>query len=120
VKLAEKEKQENLAAKGQVIKGAITHKPIQEGACTACHLPHSSDRVYLMKPGSTIDVCGTCHDWLKHSSHPMGEKLVDPRNRNLRVDCLSCHWSHGTGYRYLLPYPTVTDLCVQCHKQFRR
>ena len=119
-KLAEKERQENLAAKGQVIKGALTHKPIQEGDCTACHLPHSSDRVYLMKEASIVDGCGTCHDWLKHSSHPMGEKLVDPRNKNLRVNCLSCHRSHGTGYRYMIPYPTETDLCVQCHKQFRR
>jgi predicted CXXCH cytochrome family protein len=120
IKLAEKEKQENLAAKNQVIKGAITHKPIQEGACMACHLPHSSDNVYLFKQASIIDGCGGCHDWLKHSSHPMGEKLVDPRNKNLRVNCLSCHRSHGTGYRYLIPYPDVTDLCVQCHKQFKR
>jgi predicted CXXCH cytochrome family protein len=119
-KLAEKEKQENLAAKNQVIKGDITHKPIQEGTCTVCHQPHSSDNVYLFKQASFIEGCGACHDWLKHSSHPMGEKLVDPRNRNLRVDCLSCHRSHGTGYRYLIPYPTATDLCVQCHKQFKR
>jgi len=120
VTLAEQEKQENLAAKGRVIKGALTHKPIQEGGCTICHLPHASDNVYLLAQPSIIEGCGSCHDWLKHSSHPMGEKIVDPRNKNLRVDCLSCHRSHGTGYRYMIPFPTVTDLCVQCHKEFKR
>jgi predicted CXXCH cytochrome family protein len=120
-KLTEREKQEKAAAqKGQVIKGALTHQPIQEGNCQACHSPHSADRALLMKGSSTIDLCGTCHDWLKHTSHPMGEKATDQRNKNLRVDCLSCHKSHGTGYRYMIPFPGTTDLCVQCHKQFRR
>jgi DmsE family decaheme c-type cytochrome len=120
-KLVEKEKQEAAALpKGQIIKGALTHAPVQQGDCTVCHSPHSSDRTFLLKGPSTIELCGTCHDWLKHSSHPMGEKAVDQRNRNMRVDCLSCHRSHGTGYRYIIPWPASTDLCVQCHKQYRR
>jgi DmsE family decaheme c-type cytochrome len=119
-KLAEKEKQENAAAKGRVIKGAMTHNPIQEGNCEACHLPHASDRAFFLKKPSTIDLCGTCHDWSKHTNHPMGEKVIDSRNRNLTLQCLSCHISHGTGYRYLIPFPTGTDLCVQCHKQYKR
>jgi DmsE family decaheme c-type cytochrome len=119
-RLATKEKQERAAAKGKAVKGGFTHQPIQEGSCTTCHLPHASDSVFLMAQPAVIEGCGTCHDWLKHSSHPVGEKYADPRNRNLKVDCLSCHRSHGTGYRYMIPFPTVTDLCVQCHKQFRR
>jgi predicted CXXCH cytochrome family protein len=121
VRLAEKERQEKAAAaKGQVIKGALTHDPIQEGNCEACHSPHSSDRTLLLKGPNTIELCGTCHDWLKHTSHPMGDKTLDIRNKNLKMDCLSCHRSHGTGYRYMIPWPAATDLCVQCHKQYRR
>jgi predicted CXXCH cytochrome family protein len=120
-RLADKEKQEAAALpKEQAIKGALTHAPIQEGNCSACHSPHASDRILLLKGSSNIEMCGTCHDWLKHSSHPMGEKAVDQRNKNMRVDCLSCHRSHGTGYRYMIPYPNTTDLCVQCHKEYRR
>jgi len=119
-KLAEKERQEKAAAKDNVIKGALTHNPIQEGNCEACHIPHASDRVFLLKQPSLIELCGTCHDWLKHTSHPMGEKVVDSRNKNLRMDCLSCHRSHGTGYRHLIPFRTITDLCTQCHKQMKR
>ncbi len=120
IRLAEKEKRENAAAKGQVIKGALTHKPIEEGNCGDCHASHASDSVFLLKQPGTIDLCGSCHDWLKHTSHPMGEKVRDSRNKNLSLQCLSCHRSHGTGYRYLIPFPTVTDLCVQCHKRYKR
>ncbi len=119
-KLAGKEKQENADEKGKVIKGALTHNPIQEGNCDACHSAHSSDSNFLLNQPSVIKLCGTCHDWSKHTNHPMGEKVIDSRNKNLTMQCLSCHVSHGTGYRYLIPLPTVTDLCVQCHTQYKR
>jgi predicted CXXCH cytochrome family protein len=119
-KLAEKEKQENAATKGRVIKGSLIHNPIQEGSCDACHFSHASDTGFLLKQPSVIKLCEVCHDWSKHTNHPMGEKIIDSRNKNITMQCLSCHISHGTGYRYLLPFPTVTDLCVQCHKQYKR
>jgi len=119
-KLAEKEKQENAAAKGKVIKGAITHNPVQQGDCEACHSSHASDGAFLLKQLSIIKLCENCHDWSKHSNHPMGEKVIDIRNKNITMQCLSCHRSHGTGYRYMISFPTVTDLCVQCHQQYKR
>jgi DmsE family decaheme c-type cytochrome len=120
-KLAKKQKEEDAAAaKVAAIKGMITHSPIQEGNCEACHSSHASDSVFLLKGSSIVETCGACHDWAKHTSHPVGEKIRDPRNKNLAVQCLTCHVSHGTGYRYLIPFPTVTDLCVQCHKQYKK
>lgn len=119
-KLAATEKEQKAAAKNRVEKGALSHAPVQEGSCTTCHMPHASDSANLMRQPSAIETCGACHDWLKHTSHPMGEKYADARRRNRSVDCLSCHRSHGTGYRYMLTFPTSTDLCVQCHKQLRR
>ncbi len=120
VRLATKEKEEKAASRVRPEKGTFTHDPIQKGNCSGCHVPHAANSVFLMSQASIIEGCGTCHDWLKHTSHPMGEKVVDLRNKNLKVDCLSCHRSHGTGYRYMLTFPTVTDVCVQCHKQLRR
>jgi len=120
VNLAEKEKQEKASSKENVIKGALIHNPIQEGNCGVCHVPHASDSTFLLKESKIVELCGTCHDWLKHTSHPMGEKVADSRNKNLRMDCLSCHRSHGTGNRHLIPFPTITDLCTQCHKQYKR
>jgi DmsE family decaheme c-type cytochrome len=119
-RLAEKAEQSKPKSKVQVEKGAFTHQPVQEGNCSTCHMPHASDNGRLLRDTSIIDTCGSCHDWLKHNTHPMGAKYVDMRNRNRSMDCLSCHRSHGTGYRYMITFPTPTDLCVQCHKQLRR
>jgi len=116
-----KEKASLAAAKGKPQdKGDIAHKPVSEGDCLACHKAHASDSVFLMANPSQTELCGTCHEWLKHSSHPLGEKIIDSRNKNLTLQCLSCHKSHGTGYTHLNPFPTVTELCVQCHKKFKR
>ena len=120
-KLAEKATQEKAAAsKIRSEKGTFTHEPVQSGSCLACHQPHASDSLRLMRQASVVEGCGGCHDWLKHNSHPMGDKYLDMRNKNLSVDCLSCHQAHGTGYRYMINFPTPTELCVQCHKQLRR
>jgi DmsE family decaheme c-type cytochrome len=101
-------------------KSLTKHEPIKDGKCTACHNPHASDNVFLFKQAGIIDLCATCHDWQKHSTHPLGEKVRDKRNNNLSVQCLSCHRSHGTPYKSFVPFPTTTDLCTQCHEKYKR
>jgi predicted CXXCH cytochrome family protein len=36
------------------------------------------------------------------------------------VDCLSCHRSHGTDHKHMIHFASTTDLCIQCHKKFKR
>jgi predicted CXXCH cytochrome family protein len=119
-RLAAKDVQEKPTGKGRVVKGNLTHSPVQAGDCSTCHSPHASDSPRLMAKPQTVEACGACHDWATHTAHPMGDKVVDPRNKNLSVDCLSCHRSHGTGHRFLLTTPASTELCVQCHRQLRK
>jgi predicted CXXCH cytochrome family protein len=95
------------------------HNPVKEGNCSACHLPHSSNHTFLLaKP--IIEQCGTCHDYMKHSGHPIGEKARDPRNKNLYVQCLSCHSGHGTAFKRMLLFETASEQCTQCHADMRR
>ena len=101
-------------------RSKVRHKPAVEGNCTKCHLPHSSNNVFLLDNTSVINLCGTCHDWHKHSSHPIGDNVVDQRNRNLGTDCISCHAPHGSDHKAFAWYDTKRDLCVQCHEQFKR
>jgi predicted CXXCH cytochrome family protein len=101
-------------------KSMTKHAPIMEGKCTACHDPHASDSLFLANKPSTIDMCGKCHDWQKHSTHPIGENVKDPRNKNLTLQCLSCHRSHGTEFKHFIPFATTSELCTQCHEQYKR
>ena len=101
-------------------KSLVKHKPAQDGSCTKCHRPHSSNLVSLLDNTNPIDLCGACHDWQRHSSHPIGEKVADKRNRNLAVDCSSCHSPHGSEHKRFTHYDFKADLCVQCHEQYKR
>lgn len=97
------------------------HEPVAEGRCNECHDPHSSNFLYLTKKNFDFDMCAAaCHDWTKHSTHPIGEKAHDPRNKNLTVSCASCHRTHGTEFKKMLHYKTTTELCIQCHEKFSR
>jgi predicted CXXCH cytochrome family protein len=100
-------------------KSPTKHKPILEGKCMACHEPHSSNFSYLGRKQS-IELCGSCHNWKAHTTHPIGEKIADKRNSNLMVECLSCHRSHGTEFKKMLPFKTSTELCNDCHGEYKR
>jgi DmsE family decaheme c-type cytochrome len=99
---------------------AVKHAPVEGGTCIACHSPHGSEGVHLIDQPSIVKLCATCHDYDAHSAHPLGDKAVDPRNKNLRVDCLSCHKAHGTEFKWMLLAETNVELCTQCHKKFVR
>ncbi len=97
-------------------------EPIRKGTCSSCHGPHSADNLLLMpRENISIDVCGKCHEWESHSTHPIGAKVVDQRNKNLTVECLSCHVGCGTANKpSMLPFDTTYELCVQCHVERKR
>jgi len=97
-------------------------KPVKEGDCVGCHSPHASDYMLLTKkPSMSFDICNKCHDWKTHSTHPVGEKIIDPRNKNLSVDCISCHRACGTANKPAMSqFESVTETCIQCHKELER
>ena len=97
-------------------------KPVKERDCISCHAPHSSDGPLLATGKSfSFETCDKCHDWQTHSTHPIGEKVIDTRNKNLIVDCLSCHLACGTGNKpAMMPYESTYVLCVQCHESYKR
>lgn len=104
----------------RIASTSVKHVPVDSGSCEACHSAHGSDGAYLLNRASVIETCSTCHDYSTHSAHPIGEKAIDPRNKNLRVDCLSCHKGHGTQFKWMLLSATNLELCTQCHTKFER
>jgi len=104
-------------------KNETIHKPVKEGNCIACHSgPHSSNNTYFTAEDTmSFGSCSKCHDWKGHSMHPIGKGFTDPRNKNLIVDCLSCHRGGGTGNKpKMLNYDSIYILCVQCHEEYKR
>jgi len=99
---------------------AASHAPVEEGSCTTCHAPHASDHGFLLVAETGMELCGNCHDWQAHSSHPIGAEVVDQRNPNLTLDCSSCHRAHGAAHASIAHFETKRELCVQCHERFRR
>ncbi|OMH40308.1 cytochrome c3 family protein [Desulfurobacterium indicum] len=93
------------------------HKNIKN--CTMCHDPHQSDNIAMLK-GNGISVCMRCH--AKNSAgycvHPQGDKHLDPRNGQ-PITCITCHYTMGTDYKYLLKWNGESALCYQCHSPKR-
>jgi predicted CXXCH cytochrome family protein len=96
------------------------HPPVADGECGECHSAHGSENLFLMTESSNLKLCEGCHEWEAHSTHPIGEKIVDPRNGNIMVQCASCHRTHGTEYKHFIYFETTKEMCVQCHTEYRR
>jgi DmsE family decaheme c-type cytochrome len=96
------------------------HTPVRDGDCTNCHDPHSGNAPLLLTQANDLDLCKACHEWQKHTSHPVGLDKKDPRNPNLTLGCASCHRAHGTPYLHLMMYAKASETCTKCHEQFKR
>ncbi len=101
-------------------KSVTKHPPIEQGDCTSCHSPHGSNNAFLFVAATQIEMCGACHDYAQHTGHPIGAKAIDPRNKNLSLDCESCHRAHGTSSKHFTHGDAGGELCVQCHTNYRR
>jgi predicted CXXCH cytochrome family protein len=84
------------------------------GACSDCHAPHGSNHPVMAK-APINEVCANCHATHSQFSHPIGEKVFDPRTGQM-MTCASCHASKGTAHPYHLKFSGLRDLCVQCHR----
>jgi len=83
-------------------------------ACNNCHAPHGSNHPAMFKdPINTV--CNNCHGLHGSFTHPIGEKVFDPRTGQM-MTCASCHASKGTDYDYHTRFNRKKALCVQCHE----
>jgi predicted CXXCH cytochrome family protein len=106
----------------QIENGTTRHKPVDEGKCTYCHTPHSTDyQKQLRKPLSKI--CYSCHK--KEKKEITRSKFKHGPIRS--DDCAQCHLPHGSNNRKLLRSAFTSEfstefsldkyeLCFNCHK----
>ncbi len=101
----------------------VRHRPVDEGKCTACHTPHSTNYPKQLKAPAS-EVCFSCHKKL-------GEKIAASTYRHGPIranECYQCHLVHGSNYRKLLRDKFSGKfysgfkldnfrLCFDCHNQ---
>lgn len=85
------------------------HMPLREGKmeCTACHNPHGSTNVRMLKVGNWVnETCVSCH------AEKRGPYLWE--HAPVREACNTCHDPHGSNNeRMLVAKPPM--LCQRCH-----
>lgn len=98
------------------------HNVLTGPGCVACHDPHASDEIYMLKKPIN-ELCAGCHPAQADSGgHPVARHPVSGPTERLRPDrrltCTSCHEPHGSYNRYLLIETNQGGrLCRECHGQ---
>lgn len=97
--------------KEYMAKSNYTHPAI--GRCSDCHISHGSNEPLFLLKG--YDTCATCHTTQGKFTHPVGEKIIDPRSK-LPMKCITCHNPMGAPEKSILRLEGTMELCVQCHQ----
>ncbi len=87
---------------------------INELSCADCHTSHT-DNDPVLATATQADVCFDCHQQqrtqaMKPYAHPV---------RQGKMDCGSCHSTHGQTSDGLLVRQTANDTCYDCHAETR-
>lgn len=92
------------------------HRHPDADQCTNCHAVHGSDEMAMLnKDGNAV--CTACHETQGRFTHPVGMKTLDPRT-DQPLTCVSCHYPHGTDFKYNLKLDGSAALCIQCHRGY--
>ncbi len=84
----------------------VTHSPVDDGECTACHSPHGSPYKFQLRANGS-DLCFQCHD-----EELVGEKFV--HGPAAAGGCIACHEPHTANYEKNLR-AEPPELCYMCH-----
>jgi predicted CXXCH cytochrome family protein len=111
------------------------HAPVEEGECTMCHSPHSSNNRKLLVKEELSSLCFECHDLeigekdRVHAPVEMGacEECHDPHqsdNRSLLKSqkpqlCFTCHDNIQTEIEAKYPHAAAVDDCSNCHNSHK-
>lgn len=92
------------------------HKHPNVMQCSNCHEVHGSNFIAMLKVDAN-QVCNGCHKSQGQFTHPVGEGVFDPRT-GVVMNCVSCHYPHGTDHPFNLKLEGSKELCVQCHRGY--
>jgi len=85
-------------------KPKVPHQPVAAGMCTACHNPHKSENIRILKE-DLPKLCFTCHN---------ESKFKGKRVHTMGGMCISCHNPHGSDLQKITK-SSQPGLCLSCH-----
>lgn len=93
---------------GDVVDRKVTHGPVAQGKCEACHAYDRPDRHTFRLAAEPETLCVSCHQIQKRT-------VVHEPVRQGR--CIGCHDPHGSEHRMMLLHDPTRGLCLSCHEQ---
>ncbi|MGE0393787.1 MAG: DmsE family decaheme c-type cytochrome [Vicinamibacterales bacterium] len=84
--------------------------------CVSCHSVHAAKGPAQIKAPTQKALCATCHKPVVNRQHRFSHMPV----REGKLECSSCHNSHGSTNQSLLKTGTTVDeSCTSCHQEKR-
>lgn len=103
-------------------------------SCLDCHSAHQraiSDRIEspsfvtaqaetkLLKQRTESETCYQCHSDVRKSEYQRSTHLFKNEDRESRMNCSSCHDTHGSTTDKLLKSNSLNETCYGCHAEKR-
>jgi predicted CXXCH cytochrome family protein len=108
-----KKRTDKKAAGEGVIIFENLHKPVFEGKCLLCHMPHSSPNRRLLTKEQVFFLCEDCHREIFDALN----LAENPHPPQADGECVRCHSPHASEEKYLFKGP-LTYICFNCHNNF--
>jgi len=94
---------------------------VMDVTCVSCHSVHANNENMLNSP-SEARTCFGCHteqrtNVSRRSRHPMDD--ATRKAGTGKMDCSSCHNSHGSQSEKLISANTINEKCYECHAEMQ-
>ncbi len=73
--------------------GMVSHKPVSNGMCVACHDPHQGPQRYMLRLETRQKLCMVCHTG-KENFAPIPPPGPHAWVFGLKIECTECHNPH--------------------------
>jgi len=90
--------------KPELFTGKYVHGPVAIKACLACHLPHESRYVKLLRD-KPEQLCVNCHIHKAPTAKAPETLTSAPDPCSKGKDCTTCHYGHAADNRFFLKQP---------------
>jgi DmsE family decaheme c-type cytochrome len=87
--------------------------------CLSCHAVHRQAENHNLMEKSESETCFHCHAGVRKAMLQRSRHLFRDERGVFRIECSSCHDSHGTQTEKLISANSINEKCYSCHQETR-